>query len=201
MGFAAFYDQYPVGYASASAGKWNRRRFKELSLCCVCTSEVALQHCSLSVAGRSPGRKGCATKVRLGSVTLMTVHSSSPPVCQAFLRSPLNSDGSFYHQWKARRAMMCHPGINLPPLQLKVNKLSEPLHAADDVSAMCLSITNDLSANWFPPFISQERHHSAAVTSCLGEICATCHLSDTHCTEKSQIGCVLSKFWSAWGEG
>lgn len=85
-------------------------------------------------------------------------------------------------------------------LQLGVIKLSKQLHAADDVSALCLSITNVLSGHWFPSYISQERQHFAAVTPCLGEICATCHLSDTHRTEKSQIRCVLSKSESEWEE-
>lgn len=76
MGLAAFNNQDPVGYASVSEGNWNLRGFKELSLCCVCTSEVALQHCSLSVAGMSPGRIDCVTQVCPDSVTLMTVHSA-----------------------------------------------------------------------------------------------------------------------------
>lgn len=146
----------------------------------------------------SLGRIGCATKAQQGSVTSMTVHSAPPPICQASPRWLLNRDDSFHHQWEAIKATMCQPGINLPPLQLEVVKLSKQLHAADDVSALYPSITNGLSGHWFPPYISQKRQHFTAVTPCHDEICATCHLSDAQCTEKSQVVCVLSKSESAW---
>lgn len=83
-----------------------------------------------------------------------------------------------------------HPGINLPPPQLGVIKLLKLY----DLSALCLSITNDLSVHRFPPYISQERQHFAVVTQCLCEICATCQTPIAQ--KKSQIGCVLSMYVS-----
>lgn len=59
MGLAAFNNRHPVGCASASAGSWNQRCFKGLSLCCVCTAEVALQHCSLSISLSVSLWQGC----------------------------------------------------------------------------------------------------------------------------------------------
>lgn len=82
-----------------------------------------------------------------------------------------------------------HPGINLPPPQLGVIKLLKLY----DLSALCLSITNDLSVHRFPPYISQERQHFAVVTVSLWNLR---HLSNTHRTKKSQIGCVLSMYVS-----
>lgn len=151
----------------------------------------------------SLGGIGCATSlstdpVQHGSVTLVTVHSAPPPICQASLRWLLNRYDTFPHHWEAIRAKMCHPGINSPPLRLEVIELSKQLHAADYVSALYLSIANGLSGQWFPTYICQKRQHFAVVTPCHGEICATCHLSDARCTEKSQIVWVLSQSKSAW---
>jgi len=47
MGCAVVYNQYPVGYAST----WRKVESDILRSCCVCTSEVALQHCSLCGRG------------------------------------------------------------------------------------------------------------------------------------------------------
>lgn len=47
---------------------------------------------------------------------------------------------------------------------------------------------------------NRERQHFAEVTPCLGEICATCHLSDTRCT-KSLPACALRKSERVRGGG
>lgn len=120
---------------------------------------VAFAHlrlpCSTALS-LSPGRIGCATKIFRGSVTLMTGHSASSTCLSGYPRATAKQRWQLSPQWEAGRAAMCQLGINVPPLQFGVNKLSKQMHAADDVSALCLSITNGLSAHWFPPYISQE---------------------------------------------
>eukprot|EP00064_Thunnus_orientalis_P016797 superscaffoldBa00003409_g16868 len=79
MGFAAFTTNILWVMPLRLVGKWNRRRLAvtpalaHLRLPC----GTAL---SLDVASMSPERIGCATKVRQGSVTPMTVHSA-PSTC------------------------------------------------------------------------------------------------------------------------
>lgn len=151
---------------SASAGKWDPRLFKELSLC----GKVAPQHCTLSLClwGKCPlGGQAEWPKCNGALWPCRQAVLPPPPACQAPLRSLLNRDDSFHSLWVAGRAMRCQPRINSPPPQLGVIKLSKRLHSAHDVSALCLSITNGLSGEWFPPYIRQERWHFAAVTPCL----------------------------------